>query len=162
MDDVVKEVRDLLETSMTTRCQAYYAGDIGIPFKASLPVLIVRELETQVIRESTAKDQYRFSLSILVVTSIITSFNEAGLSDNIVKHRELLRLIMEEKNDTTGAPKTDTVLGTLMKQSNLRGTNFVYNLTPKVNYRFPSPDGSLLVAAEVLLDFTTSLVTRTA
>lgn len=161
MNDVVKEVRDLLQTSMGTRCLAYYAGNIGLPFKASLPCLMVRERSTEVIRKSTAADQYKFSLSILVVTDIVVSFNEAGLTDRIVKHREALRLIMEEK-DTTGAPKTDTVLGCLMKQSNIRGVSFIYNLNPRVNYEVESPGETFYVAAEVLLDFTTTLVTRTA
>lgn len=161
MDDVVKEVRDLLRTSMGSRCAAYYAGDVGIPYQATFPVLIVRENSTKHSRPSTSKDQYVHSLSILVITSIVASFKEVGITDLIIKHRETLRLIMEEK-DASGAPKTDTVLGTLMKQANISGTNFVYNMNASINYRVPAPEGTLLVAAELTIESITNLVLRTA
>ena len=161
MNEVILELRSLLQTSMGSRCTAYYAGNVALPMKNELPCVIVREHRTSVDRSSTAKDRYRFKVSVLVVTDIVTSFNEAGLTNRIVESRQKLRKIMEE-GDTDGAPKADTVLGCLMKQANLRGVSFIYNQTPEVNYDVESPGEFFYVAAEVTLDLLSDSVSRKA
>ena len=161
IDEALIELKNLLATNIGTGCKMYYAGDIGIPAKGALPCLIVRERFTRVERTSTSKDKYRFGIGILVVTNLISSLKTAGLSSSVKLSRQVLRKLIEEA-DTDGAPKTSTVLGTLMRTSSLRGTNYVYSLNPQVNYEIPSPDGHVLVAAEVTLEMVTDLVVRKA
>jgi hypothetical protein len=161
IDDALLEVKNLLRTNMGEACVEYYAGDIGIPAKSVLPCIIVRERSTKVERVSTAKDQYRFGISILVITNLVDSLKTAGLSSSTRLSRQKLRKLIEEA-DTDGAPKTTTVLGALMQQANIRGSHYVYSLNPEVNYQLESPDGYILVAAEVTIDLVTDLVTRKA
>ena len=162
MNEALKEVRDLLATSMSGRgIAAFYAGDIGTPAKGNLPCIIVREVSTRAGRQSTSSDQYIFGISVLLITDIFASADVAGIQNNTVASRERLRVLMEE-GDTTGAPKTDTVLGTFMKQANIRGSNFVYNLNGRIDYRPPAPHGFTLAAAELTLDVITDFVKRTA
>lgn len=161
MNEALIEVRDMLETAMGSAVASYYAGDIGLPYKNSLPAVIVRELYTEHDRPSTAKDRYRFGISILVVTDMTKDFATAAMANLIVKHRQTLRKLVEEA-DTDGAPKTTTVLGALMRQANVRGTNYVYNLNGRVDYRPTTPDGFFYTAAEITLELVTEMVTRKA
>lgn len=162
INEALKEVRDMLETSVgSSVVKSFYAGDVGLPYKDALPAVIVRERYTRVERKSTAKDQYRHGLSILVVMDMRKDIATAGLTDEIVGHRQRLRNLMEEA-DTDGAPKTTTVLGALMKQANIRGTHYVYNLDPYVDYNPSVPGGFFYVAAEITLDVLSEIVTRKA
>lgn len=162
MNEAVLELQTLLSTLMTTRCKKYYAGEIGIPYKNALPCLIIREGRTRHERASTNTDRYVHEISILVVTDIVKSFNEAGVADQIMKSRQTLRKIMEEADATTRAPKTNTVLGALMKQSSIDGTWYTYNLNPVVNYEIEQPKEFFYVAAEVKLELFTDFVPRAA
>lgn len=161
IDSALIEIRDLLQTNMGARCEAYYAGDIGIPAKSALPAIIIREKSMDIDRSSTAKDVYKFSIGILVVTHLTAALSTAGLTDHVSESRQTLRKLIAEK-DTDGAPKTNTVIGALMKQSSLVGSNYAYSLNPHVNFEIESPDGHLLVAAEVTLDVMSTLVARKA
>lgn len=164
MNEVVKEVRDLLRTSMgSSVVKTFYAGRVGIPAKAFLPAVIVEERATEIVRQSTAKDLYKFSLVISVICDVTQNYAVAGITDDVVDTYQTLRNLIEEA-DTDGAPKTTTVLGTLMKQANIRGTNFAYNMNGRVNYRptFPGQDNFFYIAAEVELDVLADFVTRKA
>ena len=112
MDEALIEIRNLLQTEMGSAAASYYAGDIGTPYKTSLPAVIVREEKTIQKRQSTAKDMYNFAISILVVTDIAKALDVAGTANKIVKARQTLRKLIEEA-DVDGAPKTTTVLGAL-------------------------------------------------
>lgn len=168
IDEALIEVRDLLEAGMVDivdsvpvpKCKKYYAGDTGVPANSALPCIIVRERYTEVERSSTSSDMFRFGISILLITDLRKSLKEGGLTDEIVASRQLLRKMVEEIDSSTGRLKTNTLLGVLLKQSNLRGTNFQYNLKPRVNYAVPSPKNWNLVAAEVTLDVISRFVTR--
>lgn len=162
MNEVLVEVRDLLEDTMGSgTVNKFYAGDVGLPYANALPAVIVRERYTEIARQSTAKDMYRFGISILVVMDMCKSLATAGLTDNIVLHRKTLRNLMEQA-DSDGAPLATTVLGALMKQASLRGTNYVYNLNGRINYDPPAPQGFFYVAAELTLDVLADYVTRKA
>lgn len=161
MDEALIEVRDLLETALGVKVKTCYAGRVGIPAKNYLPAVIVQEVATSIERQSTACDMYRHSINILVVLDMVKDFDITGIDDNIVDTHQSLRKIMEEA-DTDGAPKTDTVLGALMKQSNIRGTNYVYNINGAINYlpAFPGQDRFFYIAAELSLDLISQMVVR--
>ena len=161
MYDVLTEIRDLLSASMTTRCASYFVGRSAGVFMAqnSLPALIVRNKSTKLERQGTAKDRYTFNIGILVITDMVTNFKETGVSNRIILSDAKLIKIFEEK-DTDGAPMSDTVMGTLMKQSNIRGTSFAYNLNPVINYEVESPPGFFYVAGEMTLTVIAEFVTR--
>jgi len=159
MNEVLIEIRDQLKTDMTTRCKSYFVGEIGAPLKNNMPVIVVRERSTKQYRQSTAKDGFEFGIKIEVVVDIIPSMNVAGVEDRIVASRQILRKIIEEE-DTDGYPKTDTILGSLGRTSNLQGTHFVYNLNPEVNYEVETPDNALYIMAEVNLSVIKTFATR--
>lgn len=152
INDVLVEIRNLLATNMTTRCVAYYAGNLGLPARAQMPVCIVRRVATQMeSRRSTTADYYRYSISVLIVTDIVKSLSTTALSSGLIPSENTLANIIEER-DTDNAPKTDTVLGVLTKQANVRGTYYTYLTNIRVNYE-PELDGQdLYVAAEVTFD----------
>lgn len=164
MNETLIEVRDLLRTSMgSSVVKTFYAGRVGIPAQSYLPAVIVEERYTEMERANSAKDKYKFGISILVVTDAKQDYDVAGNADDVVASYQTLRKLVEEA-DTDGAPKTTTVLGTLMKQSNLRGVSFVYNQNPRVNYRpqFPGQERFFYVAAQIDLDMISEFVTRKA
>lgn len=158
INPVIVEIRNLLAAAMTTRCVAYYVGDIGLPAKAQMPVCIVRRVSSTFDRRTTTGDFWRHTISILVVTDIVKSLSTAGVSSGLISSENTLANIVAEM-DTDGAPKTDTVLGVLTRQSNLRGTNYAYLTNFNVNYQ-PELSGEFpYVAAEVTFE-TESFVTR--
>lgn len=164
MNEVLKEVRDLLRTSMgTSVIKTFYAGRVGLPAKDYMPCVIVEEVGTELERQSTAKDVYRFSLLITVWIDVRQDFNVAGMTDDIVDVYQTLRNLVEEA-DTDGAPKTTTVIGALTRQANIRGINFVYNMRPRINYRpaFPGMDQFWYAAATVEIDMLADFITRKA
>ena len=152
INDVVVEIRNLLATAMTTRCAAYYAGNIGLPANVQMPVCIVkRKAESLDNRRSTTTDYYKYTISVLIITNIVKSLGTAGLTDGLVASENTLGNIIGER-DTDGAPKLDTVLGVLSRQQNLRGTNYIYLNNIAVNYE-PELNGvDLFVGAEVTFD----------
>lgn len=164
MNEVIVEVRDLLRTSMgSSVVKTFYAGRVGIPAKSYLPAVIVEERSTELVRQSTNKDMWKFGISILVICDVRQDFNVAGLTDDVVDTFQTLRDLVEEA-DTDGAPKTTSVLGAMARQANIRGTNFVYNIRPRVNYRpiFPGMDQFWYVAAQIDIDMLSDFITRKA
>lgn len=165
MNEVVKEVRNMLRTSMgSSYIKTFYAGRVGLPATNYMPCVIVEEVGTQMERQSTVKDIYRFSLLITVIVDVRKDFSVAGVtSDEIVDVYQTLRNVVEEA-DTDGAPKTTSILGALTRQANLRGTNYVYSMNPRVNYRpvFPGMDEFWYAAATIEIDMLADFITRKA
>lgn len=162
MHEATKEIRDLLRTNMGSRCKVYYLGRPFVPAKLALPALFVSGITTKHERPNTAQDIYRFSIRITVIQDLAAAQNIAGLADSMLLADENIQAVMEEA-DTTGAPKIDTVLGCLMRQRNIRGTNFIYNFSPQVNYEpnIAHMQGYWYVAAQVTMDIVTDIVPRT-
>lgn len=160
MADVLVTIRDLLKNGVGSGAKAYYAGDIGIPAKMAMPIVVVAPRSTQMERPHTAGDQYRYGLSIMVYVDVAGGMKAAGNTDGVMTAQQNLMKLVEEA-DTDGAPKTTSVLGCLMKQSNLRGAGYEYNLNPRVNYRPPSgPNDAMVLSAEITLDVLTNIVPR--
>lgn len=152
INDVLVEIRALLAAGMGSRCVGYYAGNIGIPGNSQMPVCIVRRVATQLeARRSSTADYYRYSISVLVVTNLVKSLSTTALSSGLVPSENTLANIIEER-DTDGAPKTDTVLGLLTRQANIRGTYYIYLSNIRVNYEPDLNGRDLYVAAEVTFD----------
>lgn len=161
MNEALIELRDLLEASLGSKIKTCYAGRVGIPAKNYLPALILQEVSTEIERQSSGCDQYRHTIRVVLVMDMVKQFATAGIVNDIVGTHEAVRKLMEEA-DTDGAPRTDTVLGTIMKQSNIRGTNYVYNLDGVVNYEptFPGQDQFFYIGAELTLGMVSNYVTR--
>lgn len=152
INDVIVEIRNLLETNMGSRCVAYYAGNLGIPARAQMPVCIVRRRATNMDeRRSTTQDYYRFEISVLIVTDLIKSLGTAALTNGLIPSENTLANIIEER-DTDNAPKTNTVLGVLTRQRNVRGTYYQYIKNIRVNYEPELNGQDMYVAAEVTFD----------
>lgn len=161
--DAASEIRTLLATSMGSRCKKYYVGRPFVPAKSALPALVVTGVKTKLTRPNTAQDRYQFTLRITLIQDMAAAQDVAGLTNGILVADNDLQKAVEEA-DTDGAPKADTLLGTLMKQSNIRGTNYVYNLNPEVNYEpnLPHMAGYFYIAAQLTIDVFGDIVTRKA
>lgn len=162
MADQLVSIRNLLASAVGSAAKAYYAGDIGIPSKMALPAVVVRPRFTQMERPHTAGDQYRYGISIMVYIDVAGGMTAAGNTDGIMKAQQNLIKLLEEA-DTDGAPKITTVLGCLMRQSNLRSSTFNYNINPRITYNPSSgPNDAMLLSAELTLDYLTNIVPRKA
>lgn len=159
INDIIVEIRNLLAAAMTTRCVAYYVGNIGLPANAQMPVCIVRRKRTLLTdRRSSTADHYRYTISILIITNIVKSLATAGLTNGLVPSENALANIVEER-DTDGAPKLNTVLGVLTKQDNVRGVYYQYIKNIDVNYEPELNGRDMYVAAEITFDVE-DMVTR--
>lgn len=160
VNDILVEIRGLLAAAMGSRCVGYYAGNIGIPANAQMPVCIVRRKSNELVeRRSTTADYYSCTLSVLVITNIVKSLAVAGLTAGLVPSENKLANIIEEK-DTDGAPKLDTVAGVLTKESNLRGTNYQYITNVRTDYEPELNGKDTFAAAEVTFDVKFSITRK--
>lgn len=164
MDTVIPALQTLIKTACASRLNpdSVYVNQEFTPAKDECPCVIISGNATDGQRPHTASDQFKFSVVIRVVTDRTASMSENGMPNNISQSwLDLVKLIEETDVDAGGGPKVDTVLGCLMKQSNIANQEWQYNMNPKVNYRVPQPPGDwYYVYAEITLDFFTKEVQR--
>lgn len=165
MDNILLDLQTILRndcgnrTVMGRKC-TFWAGDIGLTAKNELPAVIIRPYATAMERQSTTSDQYKFTISILVVTDITNSMAEAGMANRIVKSHQELRKLVEEYDSATRSPKADTILGSLVRFANITNADWAFNIKPKVDYRPAAPEGWWYCAAEITLEFMTEMTKR--
>jgi hypothetical protein len=163
MDEIIIDLQKQIQNDCSSRVaiDSVYAGDPGLTEKAALPAVIISEGRTDLERQQTGSDVYKFNISILVITDISSSMSIAGNPDRIMKARQALRQLIEQADPNAGAPMTDTILGSLMKQSNISTKNWRYNIKPSVNYRPNTPKEWWYACAEITLSFISDIVIRT-
>jgi len=157
------QIRDNIRADCSARVDSasVYAGDIGVPIKAKMPCVVICERSTEATRPHTAGDQYKFGLTVKVYMNLIPALNTAGVYDQILVSRQSLWQLIEESDPVTTGPKIDTILGCLMKQSNIQSAWYRFNLNPKVNYLPATQAGDWwIVTAEITLDYLTDIVPR--
>lgn len=161
MNEVIEEIATDLETALASRTPkvTVYRGNIGLAARSNLPAIIIMRRATTMERVNSAQDRYRHSVSILVVTSMIQEFSNVENSKVIEAEKTLSELI-EGKDSNTNQVAADTVLGCLLKKSNMNGDSWCYNIDPKVNYEVASPKEFFYTAGEIQLDFITTFSTR--
>ena len=164
MDTVVPALQTLIKTACAPRLNpdSVYAAPSFMPAKDECPCVIIFGRTTDGQRPHTASDQFKFQVIIRVVTDRTASMSEGGMPDNISQSWLALAKLIEETDVAAGGgPKTDTILGCMMKQSNIANQEWQYNMNPKVNYDAPQPPGDwYYVFAEITLDFFTKEVPR--
>ena len=164
MDTVVPALRDLIKTSCSARLSpdSVFVGNFFTPGKDECPCVIIFGRTTDGQRPHTASDQFKFQVVIRVITDRTASMSENGMPDNISQSWLALTKLIEETDTEAGSgPMVDTVLGCMMKQSNIANMEWQYNMNPKVNYDVPQPPGDFYyVFAEITLDFLTKEVPR--
>jgi hypothetical protein len=159
MNRVLSELKTLLSTAIgTTLIKSYYQGEVVTPAipQSYLPALMVFGNSTEVVAKSTAKDQYRYNITIRVVIDLKLYLKEAGTGATISAQQAIINL-MEERN-TDGTLKDATVLGTL--RNNVRGTDYLYNNDITIEYKTIERGEFFYYQADCNLTATTDLLTR--
>jgi len=156
MNRVLSEIKTLLSTAMTTSIKQYYQGEVAVVPQSYLPALMIFGNGTEVVAKSTAKDQYRYNITIRVVIDLKLYLKESGTSDTIKAQQAIINL-MEERN-TDGTLKDATVLGTL--RNNVRGTDYLFNNDITIEYQTIQRGEFFYYQADCNLTATTDLLTR--
>jgi len=156
MNRVLSELKTKLSTAMTTSIKQYYQGEVVVVPQSYLPALMVFGNSTEVVAKSTAKDQYKYNITIRVVIDLKLYLSEAGTGDTIKAQQAIINL-MEERN-TDGTLKANTVLGTL--RDNVRGTDYLFNNDINIEYKTIQRGEFWYYQSDCNLTATTDLLTR--
>lgn len=157
MNRILSELKTKLSTAMgSTLIKSYYQGEVVVVPQSYLPALMVFGNSTEVVAKSTAKDQYRYDITIRVVIDLKLYLSEVGTGDTIKAQQAIINL-MEERN-TDGTLKSTTVLGTL--RANIRGTDWLFNNDINIAYKTIQRGEFFYYQADCNLTATTDLLTR--
>lgn len=150
---IEEEVRDFLETAMTTSLKKYYVGKVPpnkIPVN-QLPALCVYGTKTTLLSDqlTTARDKYSFDLSIDVITNVYAKVSGTGIeSDDILLAQKTLKQLIEER-DSDMKPIATSVLGAL--RGNIQGDFYLYHRDLEINYTNQNIDGQLYFVGTLTL-----------
>lgn len=153
MNDILSEIKTLLEAALGAKFKTYYIGPVKLPPKSYLPALIIQPLTTNVASKSTGEDIYTHNIRIMAVVDMADFFDEAGTGTAIKSIQELINM-MEERDAATQIPKSDTILGTLRKDVNVRGTKYLFNDNVDMNYDYEFRGTFFYVRAQMDVTFT--------
>lgn len=162
---VENEIKELLKAASglgsggSPRIKSFYQGDVALPPQSYLPALMVFGTSEQVIAKSTSSDQYQYELTVRVVIDLKKYFDQAGTGEKI-DAQEAIRKIMGERDTTTGAPKSDTVLGVLRKPENIRGLGYLFNNNVTISYSNEVSGQFPYVRADATFTLLTDLILR--
>lgn len=157
---VEKEIRDLLETAMTTKLNKYYVGNVENPPINYCPMLCVYGTNTKLVSDqlTTCHDKYRFTIQIKIITNAFNKVSSAGVeTDKILDAQKQIKDLFEER-DSNGKPLAATVLGTL--RENVTGTNYLYNNEISIEYEPQNIAGKPYFQGVLTLDGITRLNIR--
>ena len=162
---VENEIKELLKATSglgagaSPRITSFYQGNVVLPPQSYLPALMVFGTNETVIAKSTAKDQYQYEITVRVVVDLKAFFDEAGTGEKI-DSQEAIRKIMGERDSSTGAPKSDTVLGVLRAPANIRGVGYLFNNNISVTYTNEVNGKFFYVQADAVFTLITDLILR--
>lgn len=159
MNELLDELKSLLQTALGANFKTYYKGNVIVPPKKYLPALMIFGNSTNVIAKTTAEDQYQYNVSIKVVVDVMTFVDEAGTGE-IIKSQETLIDLMEQRN-SSNQPVATTVLGVLRDTDNIRGARYIHNNNINVTYSAAQTGEFFYNYAIMNLEFITDLVPRT-
>lgn len=157
MNRVLSELKTLLSNAIgTTLIKSYYQGEVVVVPQSYLPALMVFGNSTEVVAKSTAKDQYRYNITIRVVIDLKLYLKESGTGATVAAQQAIVNL-MEERN-TDGTLKATTVLGTL--RDNVRGVDYLFNNDITIEYKTIQRGEFFYYQADCNLTATTDLLNR--
>lgn len=159
MDALLKEIRDLLATSMAaTSIKKYYVGYVPpnrVP-KAYLPIICVYatpDTSTSLVSEELGlqRDKWMFSVTIEVMVNVFDKVSSSGVeADSILDAQSAVRIFVEDR-ESNGTPKAETVLGTLRR--NIKGMNYLFNNDITVSYNQSNEENKLMMIGTVQVSF---------
>lgn len=109
-DPIIKKYADLIKAAMPGVFKYVYQGDpLAVP-KSNIPALIISKSQTRVGVHTNAEDEHEVRMVITVITDIR---DEASDDQKLVPGISRLYDIMEGRDATTYALKSDTILKVL-------------------------------------------------
>ncbi len=162
---VENEIKELLKntaglgTGGSPRITSFYQGIVTVPAQSYLPALMVFGTGERIIAKSTAKDQYEYDITVRVVIDLKTFFDESGTGE-LIDSQEAIRKIMGERDSSTGAPKSDTVLGVLRAPANIRGNGYLSLNNIDITYKNEVSGQFPYVQADASFTLVTDLILR--
>lgn len=157
MNRVLSEFKTKLSTAIgSTLIKSYYQGEVVVVPQSYLPALMIFGNSTEVVAKSTAKDQYKYDITVRVVIDLKLYLKESGTGETLAAQQAIINL-MEERN-TDGTLKAATVLGCL--RDNVRGTDYLFNNDINIEYKTIQRGEFWYYQADCNLTATTDLLTR--
>lgn len=166
MNEVLEEIRDLLESSMSsTAIVDYYVGSVSTNriLKDQLPIICVYpnpSNSTVLVSDqlSLQRDKWQYNIYIDVMVNVFDKVSSGGVeADNILDAQKALRTLIEDR-ETDGTPKSTSVLGVLRR--NIKGTNYLFNNDINVSYNSSNEDNKLMIIGRVEVSAITILTNR--
>ena len=164
-DRIQDEVRDYLETALaspTTSLKKFYSGFVEpskIPVN-DMPVLMVYETEEQLLSDqlTTARDKYRFGLTIQVVINAFQYVSGAGIeADKILLAQRAVQDILSAR-DANRVPLSTSVLGIL--RQNILGANYLFQNDARIEFKNKNEDGKIFIIGTLTVSVITAYNNR--
>jgi len=150
---IEEEIRDFLETALTTSFKKYYCGKVP-PYKIAgnqLPALCVYGVKTTLLSDqlTTARDKYSFDVNIDVITNVFAKVSGSGIeADDILQAQKTLKELVESR-DSNMKPSATSVLGAL--RANVTASFYLYHRDIEINYENKNVDGQQYFMATLTL-----------
>lgn len=145
MDDIIQGIQTVLNAALGSTYTGYIYGEVKVPNESMYPFIEIKPLSTEFILKGTGglRDNL-FTIDITVKNSIKKSFTD-NTSKTVIAHIQDLIKKMEER-DSTGTPKSTTVLGAINNDLTLNNTSMVVGQF-NISYDNIEYDGSYIVMA---------------
>lgn len=159
MQNILEELRTLLETNLTTAFNKYYCGYVSKPPMAYLPVLCVYAIKTEQTRMSTNTDKWEFTIGIKIYTSAFEKIDavEDVETGKILEAQKQIVQLMEQR-DSGGVATTGSVLGVLRR--NIQGTNYQYTIEDLIEYNQENIAGTMYYSGTMTLRAVSNFTSR--
>lgn len=166
MNQLLEEIRDLLEASMaSTDITKYYVGkvDLNRAAKAYLPFLCVYPAEnnSEVLvsdQLGLQRDKWQYNIVIDVYVNMFDKLSSAGVeADHILDAQKAVRTLVGDR-DANEVLKATSVMGVLRR--NIKGTNYLFNNDLVASYNSTNEDNKLIIKGTVTASAFTKLTNR--
>lgn len=131
MFNILDEIRDEMETALSTSFKKYYVGKVHeIPINY-LPIFMIYGPGTLIEGLSTVQDKYRHAITIEILTSAYAKVNIAEDSDSVLQAQKQIWDFMEKK-DANNTPLATSIVGVL--RGNILGSKFLFHDEYSIKY----------------------------
>lgn len=154
----LREIKEMLEDNLQGVFKTFYLGEVTPVPQSYCPALMVIPNTTQVVAQSTAKDQYVYNITIRIVVDVKKYFSEDGTGDTIKVSDAIVNLV--EKRTQTGALDPSCVMYHLRNTETIRGEYYLFNNNINVEYSRLEQGEFPYVYADITLEATTDTITR--
>lgn len=159
------EIRDYLKVALLTPItglKKFYSGKIEpskIP-SSDMPVLMVYETSEKLLSDqlTTARDKYRFGLTIEVVINAYAYVSEGGIeTDKVLLGQRAVQDIISAR-DSDGKPLATSILGVL--RSNVLGSRYLFSNEIDIEFTNKNEDGKQFYIGTLTFSAVTSYNSR--